>query len=45
VTALVLMTAWGRVDWATEPAVAASQSLVTAVVMAVGASLGDILPT
>ncbi len=44
VTALVLMTVWGRVDWAAEPAVAASQSLVTAVVMAVGASLGDILP-
>jgi uncharacterized membrane protein len=42
-TALVLMTAWGRVDWA-EPRVAASQTLVTAVVMAVGASLGDILP-
>jgi uncharacterized membrane protein len=40
---LVLMTAWGRVDWAT-PAVAAGQVAVTAVVMAVGASLGDILP-
>ncbi|MEF8781723.1 MAG: hypothetical protein V5A39_01445 [Haloarculaceae archaeon] len=43
--ALVLMTLWGRVDWAGEPGVAASQTLVTAVVMAVGASLGDILPT
>jgi len=42
-TALVLMTIWGRVDWTT-PAVAASQTLVTAVVMAVGASLGDVLP-
>lgn len=42
-TALVFMTIWGRVDWAT-PWVAASQTLVTAVVMAVGASLGDILP-
>jgi hypothetical protein len=42
--ALVLMTVWGRVDWAGEPQVAASQTLVTAVVMAVGASLGDILP-
>ncbi len=42
-TALVLMTVWGRVDWAT-PSVAASQTLITAVVMAVGASLGDILP-
>jgi hypothetical protein len=43
-TALLLMTVWGRVDWAAEPRVAASQTLVTAVVMAVGASLGDILP-
>jgi uncharacterized membrane protein len=42
-TALLLMTLWGRVDWAT-PHVAASQTLVTAVVMAVGASFGDILP-
>jgi uncharacterized membrane protein len=42
-TALLLMTVWGRVDWA-EPGLAASQTLVTAVVMAVGASLGDILP-
>jgi uncharacterized membrane protein len=41
--ALILMTIWGRVDWAT-PRVAASQTLITAVVMAVGASLGDILP-
>jgi uncharacterized membrane protein len=41
--ALVLMTVWGRVDWS-QPVVAGSQTLVTAVVMAVGASLGDILP-
>lgn len=41
--ALILMTIWGRVDWAS-PSVAASQTLITAVVMAVGASLGDILP-
>lgn len=41
--AVVLMTAWGRVDWAT-PWLAASQTLVAAIVMAVGASLGDILP-
>ena len=34
VAAVVLMTAWGRVDWAS-PAVAASQT----VVMAIGASL------
>jgi hypothetical protein len=38
-----LMTLWGRVDWG-EPSVAGAQCLVTAVVMAVGASLGDILP-
>lgn len=43
VAAAVLMTAWGRVDW-TESGVAASRTLVTAVVMAIGASLGDILP-
>lgn len=42
-TAVILMTVWGRVDWST-PRVAASQTLVTAVVMAVGAALGDILP-
>lgn len=39
-----LMTAWGRVDW-TDPMVAVAQILVTAVVMAVGAALGDILPS
>ncbi len=43
VTATLLVTVWGRVDWA-DPQVAASQVLVTAVVMAVGASLGDVLP-
>jgi len=42
VSAFVLLTIWGRVDWA-EPQVAAGQTLVTALVMAVGASLGDIL--
>lgn len=42
-TALVLMTMWGRVDWG-DPWVAGSQTLVTAIVMAVGASLGDVLP-
>ncbi|MFB6307923.1 MAG: hypothetical protein ABEH35_01205 [Haloarculaceae archaeon] len=41
--ATVLMVGWGRVDLAT-PRVAAGQTLVTAVVMAVGASLGDALP-
>jgi len=43
VTAAMLMTAWGRVDWA-EPWVATCQTTVTAVVMAIGAALGDILP-
>lgn len=38
-----LMTAWGRVDWTT-PLVATGQCLVTSIVMAVGASLGDVLP-
>jgi hypothetical protein len=41
--ALLLMTVWGRADWS-QSAVAGGQTLVTAVVMAVGASLGDILP-
>jgi hypothetical protein len=40
---LGLMTLWQRVDWA-DPAVAGAQCLVTGVVMAVGASLGDVLP-
>jgi uncharacterized membrane protein len=43
VTALVLATAWGRVDWA-EPSVAFAQVLVAAVPMAIGGALGDILP-
>ena len=38
-----LMTMWERVAWA-DPMEAVAQCLVTAVVMAVGASLGDILP-
>lgn len=42
-TALVVMTAWGRVDWA-EPALALSQVAVAFGPMAVGAALGDILP-
>lgn len=43
VMALVLMTIWGRVDWGT-PMVALAQVTITAIVMAVGASLGDVLP-
>jgi uncharacterized membrane protein len=42
VTSLVLMTAWGRVDWTT-PWVATSATGLTAVVMAVGAALGDVV--
>ena len=42
-TSFVLMTAWGRVDWA-EPAVAFAQICVVFVGMAIGAALGDILP-
>ncbi|MEF8851947.1 MAG: hypothetical protein V5A28_05965 [Haloarculaceae archaeon] len=38
-----LMTAWARVDWS-QPSVALAQCLLTAVVMAVGAAIGDILP-
>lgn len=41
--ALFLMTVWGRVDWA-QPWVAASQTVITAIVMAVGAAVGDVLP-
>lgn len=43
VTATVLLTAWGRIDWA-EPWVAASTVAVALVPMAIGAALGDILP-
>jgi uncharacterized membrane protein len=43
VMALALMTIWGRVEWTT-PLTAGGQVTVTAIVMAVGASLGDVLP-
>lgn len=42
-TATAMMTAWGRVDWAS-PWLATSQIVVCFVGMAVGAALGDILP-
>ncbi|MFD1588819.1 DUF2391 domain-containing protein [Halorientalis brevis] len=42
-TALGLMTIWGRVDWA-EPWLAISQISVAFVPMVIGAALGDILP-
>ena len=38
-----LMSLWGRVDWG-DPSVAVAQCLVVSIVMAVGASLGDVLP-
>ncbi|WP_123537624.1 DUF2391 family protein [Halosimplex salinum] len=42
-TALVVMTAWGRIDWA-EPWLAVCQVSVALVPMAIGAALGDLLP-
>ncbi|MGM0399072.1 MAG: DUF2391 family protein [Halobacteriota archaeon] len=42
-TATVMMTVWGRVDWA-EPWLAVSQILVAMVPMSIGGALGDILP-
>lgn len=42
-TSLVLMTAWGRVDW-TEPTVAFAQVSFVFVGMALGATFGDLLP-
>jgi len=42
-TAVVVMTAWGRVDWAT-PLFALADVVVAFVPMSVGAALGDILP-
>lgn len=38
-----LMTFWGRAQWGT-PMVAIGQCVFTSIVMAVGASLGDVLP-
>ncbi len=42
-TALVVMTVWGRVDWA-DPWLAVCQVAVALVPMAIGAALGDLLP-
>jgi uncharacterized membrane protein len=42
-TALFMMTAWGRVDW-THPWLAVCQVSVAWVPMAIGAALGDLLP-
>ncbi|MEF8838785.1 MAG: DUF2391 family protein [Haloarculaceae archaeon] len=43
VTAVVMLTAWGRVDW-TAPALALANVVVAFVPMSVGAALGDIIP-
>lgn len=43
VTAAVMMTVWGRIDWA-EPWFATSQIFVAMVPMSIGGALGDILP-
>ncbi|MFW5919283.1 MAG: DUF2391 domain-containing protein [Halanaeroarchaeum sp.] len=43
VTATVMMTVWGRVDWA-DPWLAVCQILVAMVPMSIGGALGDILP-
>ncbi|WP_232702302.1 DUF2391 family protein [Halobacterium wangiae] len=43
ITATLLLTAWGRVDWA-DPWVAVCTVAVAFVPMAIGAALGDILP-
>ena len=43
VTALVIMTAWGRVGW-NDPVVAVATVVAAFVPMSVGAALGDILP-
>jgi uncharacterized membrane protein len=42
-TALFMMTAWGRVEWA-QPWLAVCQISVAWVPMAIGAALGDLLP-
>lgn len=42
-TAVSMMTAWGRVDWG-DPWIATGQIVVCFVGMSVGAALGDILP-
>ena len=43
-TAIVMMTAWGRVDWAVDPWVSVCDVTVAFFPMAIGSALGDILP-
>jgi uncharacterized membrane protein len=42
-TAMVMLTAWGRIDWAT-PGLAMANVVVAFVPMSIGAALSDILP-
>jgi len=44
VTAVVMMTVWGRVDWAARPWVSVCDVTVAFFPMAIGSALGDILP-
>lgn len=44
VTATLILTLWGRVDWATDAWLALCTVAVAAVPMSLGAALGDILP-
>ncbi|PSQ11585.1 DUF2391 domain-containing protein [Halobacteriales archaeon QS_5_70_15] len=43
-TAVVMTTAWGRVDWAAQPWVSVCDATVAFVPVAIGSALGDILP-
>jgi len=42
-TATLLLTGWGRIDWA-EPSLALANVVVAFVPMSIGAALGDLLP-
>ena len=44
ITAAVMMTAWGRVDWVARPWVSVCDVTVAFFPMAIGSALGDILP-
>lgn len=44
VTATIILTIWGRVDWATDPWLALCTVAVAVLPMSIGAALGDILP-
>lgn len=44
VTATLILTIWGRVDWTADPWLAISTVTVAVVPMSIGAALGDILP-